>query len=404
MSAGLTITISDETTIMRGYFHSEMLNTLLLGIYTPLYFGTMYIFMTGKSSTNRVVVAATTVLYAFNVIGGLKLWEDISLLIGTSGSSMSEGLLAESTAFADNIVWSDVTKFLPFIVADGLLIWRCFKIWNGSYRIVALSLLLFLAEIALYSTVTVFDFSPRQLATGATRNHLLSVGLFTTLAVTLWTTTLIVYRIYSAANDTLNRQKPRFYNILEMITQSSLIYALALGANALLAVIPQRPSDVWTIFTVANYVGVVLYAITGIAPTLMVARIALLSSLTSDTEPTTTGASDIQFGWQNLNAVLEGDASSTIHRCAPSAERRMNQGHAIPARRVSALSASYATRHPTSNVTRRKESEKSVVSHFDERDKILLAPVYAQSRTTMTVANIPFAFWVLLDDGQLRKM
>lgn len=33
----------------------------------------------------------------------------------------------------------------------------------------------------------------------------------------------------------------------------------------------------------------------------MVARIALVSNFTSDTEPTTTGAYDIQSGWQILN-------------------------------------------------------------------------------------------------------
>lgn len=88
--------------------------------------------MTGKSSKNRVVLAATTVLYVLNVIGGLKLWEDISLLIGTSGNSMSQSLFGESTAFTDNIVWSDVTKFLPFIVADGLLV-RC--LWNFPYTL-----------------------------------------------------------------------------------------------------------------------------------------------------------------------------------------------------------------------------------------------------------------------------
>lgn len=61
MSTGLTMTVSDEKAVMSGFLHSEMLNTLLLGIsltldftpkyyllhltgiYTPLYFGTMYI-------------------------------------------------------------------------------------------------------------------------------------------------------------------------------------------------------------------------------------------------------------------------------------------------------------------------------------------------------------------------
>ena len=31
--------------------------------------------------------------------------------------------------------------------SDILQIWRCFKVWNGSFRIIALSLLLYSAEI-----------------------------------------------------------------------------------------------------------------------------------------------------------------------------------------------------------------------------------------------------------------
>lgn len=79
--------------------------------------------------------------------------------------------------------------------------------------------------------MTVFDFSSRPLATAATRNRLLSAGLFTTLSVTLWSTILIAYRIYSASNDILNQERPRFYNVLEMITQSSVHLRACIGGE-----------------------------------------------------------------------------------------------------------------------------------------------------------------------------
>ena len=113
----------------------------------------------------------------------------------------------------------------------------------------------------------VLDILPQQQPTALIRNRLLSVGLFTTLAETLWTTVLIAYRIYSVSSHIMNRARPHFYNILEMITQSSFLYSLALRSNAVLAVVPQKQSDVWTIFTVGNYVGVTLYAVT-VCPTI----------------------------------------------------------------------------------------------------------------------------------------
>ena len=98
--------------------------------------------------------------------------------------------------------------------------------------------------------------------TAVTQTHLDSAGLFTVLAVTLWTTTLIAYRIYSLSNNVLNREKPRLYKILELITQSSSIYSLALVADAVLGTIPLTQSNVWTLSMVSSYVGVIVSAIT----------------------------------------------------------------------------------------------------------------------------------------------
>lgn len=59
-----------------------------------------------------------------------------------------------------------MSQLVPLVVSDGLLvstsgwilnfsyilrIWRCFKVWNNSLRVITLSLLLFLAEIGISS-------------------------------------------------------------------------------------------------------------------------------------------------------------------------------------------------------------------------------------------------------------
>ncbi|KJA15918.1 hypothetical protein HYPSUDRAFT_333942 [Hypholoma sublateritium FD-334 SS-4] len=312
MSTTFTLSVSDEKAIMSGFLHSELLNVFLFGLYTPLYFGTMYIYLARKSSTNRIVFTAITVLYLVNIIGSVMLWVDIGLFIGTNGESRSASLLAESTAFTNNVVLGTITHVLPFIVADGLLIWRCFKVWNNSFRTIALSFLLFMAEIALFLSAMVFSLLPSSFQITTTINRLNSAGLFTTLAVTLWTTVLIAYRIYSAARQTLSGTKTHFYNILEIIIQSAFIYSLALVTNAVLSAIPQNDANSLTLFTAENYVGVILYATAAIAPTVMVARVALASNFTSETEPT-IAASSIPFGGQNPNInALEVVGHTTV--------------------------------------------------------------------------------------------
>ena len=93
-------------------------------------------------------------------------------------------------------------------------------------------------------------------------DRLTSAALFTTLAVTLWATLLIAYRIYSSSNLIVNRKRPRFYNVLEMIIQTSFIYSLALVPCALLPEVPKKQSNLYTLTAAENYLNAILCAIT----------------------------------------------------------------------------------------------------------------------------------------------
>ena len=113
-------------------------------MYTPLYFGATYIYretilltvppifitlsistVTRKSSNNRGVLAATTILYVTNIIEGLITYLRLPLLIGTSGKSMRESVSAEyNSANGKSGAPINILVFIPLIVADGLLV-RC---------------------------------------------------------------------------------------------------------------------------------------------------------------------------------------------------------------------------------------------------------------------------------------
>ena len=79
--------------------------------------------MTGKSSKNYVVLAATTTLYVANSISGVMTWLQVPLLIGTSGASVTESFVEEFDSFnGSNCVPLKLLTFIPFVVADGLLV------------------------------------------------------------------------------------------------------------------------------------------------------------------------------------------------------------------------------------------------------------------------------------------
>ena len=115
---------------------------------------------------------------------------------------------------------------------------------------------------ALYIAITVYTNFITAETGAAIINRLTSAALFTTLAVTLWATLLIAYRIYSGSNLILNRKRPRFYNVVEMIIQTSFIYSLALVPCALLPEVPKKLLNLYTLIAAENYLNAILCAIT----------------------------------------------------------------------------------------------------------------------------------------------
>ncbi len=75
-------------------------------------------------SSHRLTQQIPTVLYAFNAIGGIFTWIQLHLLVGIAGKSMEESVLEEYKA-GDGI-FASILEFVPFIVADGLLVRHLF--------------------------------------------------------------------------------------------------------------------------------------------------------------------------------------------------------------------------------------------------------------------------------------
>ncbi len=117
--------------------------------------------VTGKSPRTRIIPIGITLLYIPNAVAGYIQWVVINLAIGTSGRSMKKYAKGELNAYSIYVVWNDICIIVPLVVSDGLLvrtsfinltcadisqIWRCFKVWNSSPRVIALSLFFLLAE------------------------------------------------------------------------------------------------------------------------------------------------------------------------------------------------------------------------------------------------------------------
>ncbi|KJA18999.1 hypothetical protein HYPSUDRAFT_1096887 [Hypholoma sublateritium FD-334 SS-4] len=317
--AGLP-SVSIQDSVLSTTFNSTMLGILLLGIYTTVYLGTLFIYLTKKSSRNLMVLAAITIIYVCNVAQISGQWVITKTLLLMAGqpkvASFSYALTATSHGW--NVLLDEICVLTISGLADGLLIWRCYNVWDKSLSVIAVSSIFLLAEIGLYLSAIIIGcinhLNPATATVTATLNHLVSAAIFMTLGTTLLTTLLIVYRIHSTMRQNgLHRSRNPFQHILELLVQSAAPYAVVCLLFAIEGVVPENAVDSWRLYTVQNYTDVVFSIVAGMAPTVMVARVALASSGTV-VHANSGAMTDLEFHAQSL-----GLATSHILGTRPQA-------------------------------------------------------------------------------------
>ncbi|KJA23654.1 hypothetical protein HYPSUDRAFT_201100 [Hypholoma sublateritium FD-334 SS-4] len=262
------------------------LHALLLGIYTAIYFGTLYIYLKSKLARNLWVISAITALYLLNV-------EQLAVEWSWAHIHSTDAATAFSTTGLNYInLISNINAFLLGLIADTLLIWRCYNVWNGSICIILMPSALLLLEMGVGITNIV------KIAADHSNEGVLliktSLAIISACALTVLTTTLILYRIIMVSRHTslTQRTQNNCKAIVDMVVQSSAVYSAVL----LIWVI----SHVTTAQIPASEVAMLgmdelTFIVTGMAPTVMVARIAHVRSRDLNQENLTTCTTDLEF-------------------------------------------------------------------------------------------------------------
>ncbi|KJA17210.1 hypothetical protein HYPSUDRAFT_206380 [Hypholoma sublateritium FD-334 SS-4] len=124
-----------------------------------------------------------------------------------------------------------------------------------------------------------------------------------TFGVTMLTTVLIAYQIYSVIyRDTRKGPTRTFKDIADVLVQSAAAYSLVALWNAVMAIIPQGDTNETLFFSAENYMSALLLITAGMAPTIMVARVAMQASRQAEDAPT-AHISDLEFRGQSNPSV-----------------------------------------------------------------------------------------------------
>ncbi|KAJ7508912.1 hypothetical protein B0H11DRAFT_2270484 [Mycena galericulata] len=177
-----------------------------------------------RRSEIRWVMLAVSILLFVNVTVGMSvatitMLDTFVFYTGTDGS-------AHHDIFSHGSAWQTMTKtfcvLFQSLLGDSVLIYRCYWLWNKSWAVIALPLLIWFTNVAL--SMRILDVEP-QISEGGVLSTVISPWFDAfwslTISINIITTTLIVFRIWM-----VERQNKKFRAQLALTTDSTLSLAM----------------------------------------------------------------------------------------------------------------------------------------------------------------------------------
>ncbi|KAF9559280.1 hypothetical protein CPC08DRAFT_708943 [Agrocybe pediades] len=248
-----------------------------------------------------------TALYALTIINVALDWRSTNERFCTDGGSREEIFHDPVTSFWMDVFSSIVGGGVTFVIADGVLVWRCFHASGRSFLSTALPIGLLILETVLVIGNIVFplvvtsvpqfllSLELSKLSTLDSIIGLLSGAMLASVAATSLATTFIICRQIYKHTKHRSRSRRRYRKIIDALIQSSALYSIGVVIMAVMSIVGGIPSSSFKPATPQNikrtidpimlsrFLGSVVVLATGIAPTLMVVRL-FVSSYNEDTE------------------------------------------------------------------------------------------------------------------------
>ncbi|KAJ6559677.1 hypothetical protein B0H19DRAFT_1260380 [Mycena capillaripes] len=263
------------------------------GFYSGLYIMTLYAlnmpwpsssrtFKRGTHTFNWGMFLALTSMYILSSIHAINGAVLVQFAFVEHGDTIESSIAYIAQPSLPRSLLGAIALTINTMIADFVLIWRCWTMWNRNWKIITLPLTCTLVGAVAFvhdplsSPTTYIDFGNAYF------------GLI--LATTTSATFLIIFRIYKMSEKS-TRKSMKYGRVIEMVVESAALYLVAL--------VVYIPLSIHGSANVA-YPQALVAQLTGVAPTLLVARVAFGLS-----RPNTT--------WQGESTIIafRGNGSST---------------------------------------------------------------------------------------------
>ncbi|KAF9024959.1 hypothetical protein BDZ89DRAFT_1162012 [Hymenopellis radicata] len=220
-------------------------------------------------SQKRTTLAGiiTFLWFANTVILGLE-WKGVDLLFIAHGTSLETEFNFYLTGDIALTIAVTVLRCLSVFVADLILVWRCWVLYGRNVKVIAIPSLCVITE-TISACIIMVCYVEDIAFIGASRTNWSLVYYSMTVATNSLCTVLILFRIVRVSG--LGASLKTYRGIIEILVESAAMYAIIYIA-LLIAYAYQFYTGV-TVMTANYYPEVISFSITGIAPTLIIARV-----------------------------------------------------------------------------------------------------------------------------------
>ncbi|PBK63594.1 hypothetical protein ARMSODRAFT_1023796 [Armillaria solidipes] len=308
----LIISISDVK------LNTTILQALLHGFYTGVLGVTLWTIFIVRSSTKNSSIGRYVMVFTIFILYMLA-----TILFGENWASVHHAFIDEGqncyTIFLDTndfspmlvrqYLMASITSCISTFIADSSLIWRCWIVWGHQWSIIIIPVLCTILNTVFKSiqtyyacTLTTNDIEDSAYNDSQGAKWKMSYTALT-LTTTLWCTIFILYRIISVAGSGHGAGIRSYHRVIEALIESAALYSVVFIIDI--------------VFVARNmlsgsYVDVLAAAIKGIAPTLLVGRVAAGHARPDDSwqEDNTSIVSSLNFGTGTVS-TQDGDVSQS---------------------------------------------------------------------------------------------
>ncbi|KAG7443368.1 uncharacterized protein BT62DRAFT_327696 [Guyanagaster necrorhizus] len=207
----------------------------------------------------------STILYILCTIQFAAFWVELrtAFVYGTSLQSQYD-MMPNGVPEYLRILRS-VGSSLNIVIADCIIIWRCWVVWEYDWKVTALPLLLTASGIFCGIELDIHQYRVSLIDDVQKKWAVATITM--TLVVNVLCTVLIIARIVLVIGKQRGvfRSIRDYRSIIEILVESAALYTLSYMVLAALYPLNRVESQ---------YPEMLVYPITGIAPTLLMARVA----------------------------------------------------------------------------------------------------------------------------------